>query len=67
MSTVPPSKARPPEGSRDVVRILLAILLPPLGVFLQVGLSGHFFLNLLLTLLGYVPGIIHAVWVILRK
>lgn len=67
MSTVPPSNARPPEGSRDVIRVLLAILLPPLGVFLQVGLSGHFFLNLLLTLLGYVPGIIHAVWVILRK
>ncbi len=58
---------QPPGDNRDIVRILLAILLPPLGVFLQVGLSGHFWLNLLLTLLGYVPGIIHAVWVILRK
>jgi uncharacterized membrane protein YqaE (UPF0057 family) len=38
-----------------------------LGVFLQEGLSGEFFLNILLTLLGYVPGIIHALWVILRK
>lgn len=51
----------------DVLRILLAIFLPPVGVFLQVGLRGHFWLNLLLTLLGYVPGIIHAVWVILKK
>ena len=51
----------------DVVRILLAILLPPLGVFLQVGLGLHFWLNILLTLLGYVPGIIHAVWVILSR
>ena len=51
----------------DVVRILLAILLPPLGVFLQVGLGLHFWLNILLTLLGYVPGIVHAVWVILRR
>ena len=51
----------------DVLRILLAILLPPVGVFLQVGLGLHFWLNLLLTLMGYLPGIIHAIWVILRK
>lgn len=51
----------------DVLRILLAILLPPVGVFLQVGLGLHFWLNVLLTLLGYVPGIIHAVWIILKR
>jgi uncharacterized membrane protein YqaE (UPF0057 family) len=51
----------------DVIRILLAILLPPLGVFLQVGLGLHFWLNILLTLLGYIPGIVHAVWIILRR
>ena len=51
----------------DVVRVLLAIFLPPLGVFLQVGLGLQFWLNILLTLLGYIPGIIHAVWVITRR
>src|SRR5687767_842862 len=51
----------------DVLRILLAILLPPLGVFLQVGIGLQFWLNILLTLLGYLPGIIHAVWIILRR
>ncbi|UOM35212.1 YqaE/Pmp3 family membrane protein [Acuticoccus sp. I52.16.1] len=51
----------------DVVRVLLAILLPPLGVFLQVGIGLQFWLNILLTLLGYIPGIIHAVWVIARR
>ena len=51
----------------DVIRILAAIILPPLGVFLQVGLGLHFWLNILLTLLGYIPGIIHAVWIILRR
>jgi uncharacterized membrane protein YqaE (UPF0057 family) len=47
-------------------RILFSLLLPPLGVFLTVGLGKHFWLNLLLTLLGYVPGIVHAVWLISR-
>jgi uncharacterized membrane protein YqaE (UPF0057 family) len=45
----------------DLVRILLAVLLPPLGVFLQVGLGLHFWLNIVLTLLGYLPGLVHAI------
>ena len=49
----------------DPIKIILAIFLPPVGVFLEVGLTGHFWLNILLTLLGYVPGIIHALYVIL--
>lgn len=51
----------------DLLRIILSILLPPLGVFLQVGIGFHFWLNILLTLLGYIPGIIHAVWIIARR
>lgn len=51
----------------DAVRIILAILLPPLGVFLQVGIGPQFWLNVLLTILGYVPGIVHAVWIIARR
>jgi uncharacterized membrane protein YqaE (UPF0057 family) len=51
----------------DIIRILIAILLPPLGVFLQVGIGKHFWLNILLTLLGYVPGIIHAIYIIGKK
>lgn len=51
----------------DAVRIIAAILLPPLGVFLQVGFGLDFWINILLTLLGYIPGIIHAIWVIARK
>ncbi|EWY36470.1 hypothetical protein N825_26920 [Skermanella stibiiresistens SB22] len=50
----------------DILRILLAILLPPVGVFLQVGIGLQFWINILLTLLGYIPGIIHAIYVILK-
>jgi uncharacterized membrane protein YqaE (UPF0057 family) len=50
----------------DIVRILLAILLPPLGVFLQVGIGLQFWVNILLTLLGYIPGIIHAIYIIVK-
>jgi uncharacterized membrane protein YqaE (UPF0057 family) len=63
-------RPHPPAGAAramDLIRIVLAILLPPLGVFLQVGFGGHFWLNILLTLLGYIPGIVHAVWIIARR
>jgi uncharacterized membrane protein YqaE (UPF0057 family) len=51
----------------DALRVILSILLPPVGVFLQVGITLHFWLNILLTILGYIPGIVHAVWIIARR
>ncbi|MBD2246854.1 YqaE/Pmp3 family membrane protein [Nostoc sp. FACHB-888] len=51
----------------DLVRILCAIFVPPLGVFLQVGFGVDFWINIVLTLFGYIPGIIHAVWIIAKK
>jgi len=47
------------------VKIILAIFLPPVAAFLQVKLTTHFWINLVLTLLGVVPGIIHALWLVL--
>ncbi|HEY5768981.1 MAG TPA: YqaE/Pmp3 family membrane protein [Terrimicrobium sp.] len=50
----------------DILRIILAIILPPVGVFLQVGFGLQFWVNILLTLLGYLPGIIHALYIIIK-
>lgn len=49
------------------LRIILSVLLPPLGVFLTVGLGMHFWLNILLTVLGYLPGLVHAIWIIVTR
>ena len=51
----------------DCLRLILSLLIPPLGVFLQVGFGLHFWLNILLTLIGYVPGLIHAIWIIATR
>ncbi|WP_297732685.1 YqaE/Pmp3 family membrane protein [uncultured Maricaulis sp.] len=53
--------------SGDIIRIIAAVLLPPLGVFLQVGIGIQFWINIVLTILGYIPGIVHAVWIIARR
>lgn len=51
----------------DVIRIILALFIPPLGVFLQVGIGLHFWLNIVLTIFFFVPGQIHAIWVIVTR
>jgi uncharacterized membrane protein YqaE (UPF0057 family) len=50
-----------------LLRVVLAVVLPPLAVFLTMGISSAFVINLLLTLLGWVPGAIHALWVVLKS
>ncbi len=64
-----PNGIPPQPGAQplDLLRIVIAIFLPPLGVFLQEGIGKHFWLNILLTLLGYIPGIVHAVWIIAKR
>ena len=52
----------------NIVNLICAILLPPLGAFLQVGATKHFFINLALSLLLFwVPGLIHAVWLVVTN
>jgi uncharacterized membrane protein YqaE (UPF0057 family) len=51
----------------NLVKIILGLLVPPLGVFLTVGVGPTLGINILLTLLGWLPGSIHAVWVIAKS
>lgn len=54
-------------SGNDVLLIFLSVLLPPLGVLMSRGLGTQFLFNIVLTILGYVPGIVHAVWLIARR
>lgn len=47
-----------------IIEIILALFIPPLAVALRTGLSSDFWINLLLTILGIIPGIIHAFYVL---
>lgn len=68
--TPPPSAHQARSGGlefSDIFKIILAIILPPVGVAMEVGLGKHFWINVLLTILGYIPGIIHAIYVIFTR
>lgn len=51
----------------DVIKIIIALFLPPLAVLLEVGLGKHFWINIILTLLGGLPGIVHAIYVVATR
>ena len=52
-------------SGNDILFVICAIFLPPLAVLLKVGFTTQFWINVVLTLLGFVPGQIHALWVVL--
>lgn len=47
-------------------RIAAAALLPPLGVYLARGAGSEFLIACGLTILGFVPGMAYAIWLVLR-
>jgi uncharacterized membrane protein YqaE (UPF0057 family) len=51
----------------NIVAIILAVVLPPLGVLFKRGANRQLAINVVLTLLGWLPGVLHAIYVILRS
>ncbi|HEX9783351.1 MAG TPA: YqaE/Pmp3 family membrane protein [Opitutaceae bacterium] len=51
----------------QLLHLILAIILPPVGVGLKQGVGRDFVINVILTLLFWVPGVIHALWIVFKK
>ena len=49
-----------------LILIILSIFLPLVAVFLKKGIMPTFWINLLLTLIFFIPGVIHALWVVTK-
>lgn len=43
-----------------VLIVLITLFFPPVGVWIVAGCGADLFINICLTLLGYIPGHIHA-------
>jgi uncharacterized membrane protein YqaE (UPF0057 family) len=49
-----------------ILLVILALLLPPLAVFLKSGAGKDLIINIVLCLLFFVPGVLHALYVVLK-
>jgi len=47
-----------------ILKMIFSIILPPVAAYMQVGVTTHFWINLALTVAGGLPGVIHAIWLI---
>jgi uncharacterized membrane protein YqaE (UPF0057 family) len=52
-------------SSNKLLLVIIAILLPPLAVGLKRGVGGALILNIVLCLLFWLPGLLHALYVVL--
>ena len=50
----------PKNNTMSLLTIILNILLPPLAVFLKHGIGTTLLVSILLTMLAWLPGVIHA-------
>ncbi|KAF8601862.1 hypothetical protein BDV93DRAFT_524424 [Ceratobasidium sp. AG-I] len=51
----------------NVILLIVAFLFPPATVAMIAGCSCDLLIAILLTSLGYIPGLVHAVYLIMRK
>ena len=76
-ATVGASQERAPQPHRSLgertrqtgmgaIKIVLAVFMPPLAVYLETGVGLRLLVNVALTVLGIPFGIVHAVWVLSR-
>lgn len=52
--------------TNTAILVVAAVLLPPLAVFLARGMGTDFWISVVLTILMWVPGVLHALWVVLN-
>ena len=52
--------------TNKIILIIIAILLPPLAVFLKRGFGKDFIINLILCIIIYIPGILHDLWIVTK-
>ena len=50
----------------NLLRILLAIFVPPVAVLFTTGIGVQLILNIVLTILGWLPGSVHALYLLTR-
>lgn len=66
------SKTFSPRGrgytlGMTVIEAILAVVLPPVAVAMKKGIKRPFWIDVLLTLLGHIPGVVYALMVVTGK
>ncbi|MBO2694080.1 YqaE/Pmp3 family membrane protein [Shewanella algae] len=53
--------------TNKLLLVIIAILLPPVAVFLKAGVGKDLLINIILCLFFWFPGLLHALWVVTKN
>lgn len=53
------------DSTNTLLLVIIAIVLPPLAVYLKSRSLGQTILNIVLCIIFWLPGLLHALWVVL--
>lgn len=51
----------------NFIRLLLVFILPPVAIYMQFGVGHYFWISLILTLLGFVPGLVYSLYIMASR
>ncbi|KAA1473614.1 hypothetical protein DENSPDRAFT_931108 [Dentipellis sp. KUC8613] len=59
--------ASPASSLSDAALYIIAIFIPPIPVFIKRQCTADVFINILLWILGWIPGVLHSWYVIYKN
>lgn len=54
------------KSTDKLIKIIAAVILPPLAVAIHEGLSQQFWICLVLTVFFFLPGMVYAIWIVTK-
>lgn len=61
-----PTKEETKTGAIKVIATIMAFLLPPVAIIIAKGTFNQLILNIILTVIFWIPGIVHALYCVFR-
>ena len=53
-------------ATNKILLIVLSLFLPPIAVFLKRGAGKDLIINIVLCLVFFLPGVVHALWLVTK-
>ncbi|KAI8050612.1 hypothetical protein BDF22DRAFT_695852 [Syncephalis plumigaleata] len=49
-----------------IIVIAMALVIPPMAVLFRVGFREDVLINIVFSILGFIPGVVHALYIVLK-
>jgi uncharacterized membrane protein YqaE (UPF0057 family) len=54
------------NSTDKLIKIIVAVIFPPVAIALHEGISKQFWICLFLTIIFFLPGMVYAIWIVTK-